>query len=86
MLRAITRSLGTCDKLLMIVSVMPSLRYSLSGSPSALPSGRTAIESIVFEGRRRLIGTADPMDVRGRFPLTPCRTVLRSATRSCIVV
>ncbi len=41
-----TLSFGSCERRLMIPSVMPSLRYSVFGSFEALASGRTAIESI----------------------------------------
>ncbi len=47
-LRAITRSFGICETLLMILSVMPSPRYSLFASPLALANGRTASELIAF--------------------------------------
>ena len=46
MLRAVTRSVGTRDSLEIRLSVMPSLRYSLSGSPLPFTNGSTATESI----------------------------------------
>ena len=45
-LRALTRMPGSWDKLLMSVSLMPSLKYSVSGLPVALKKGRTAIDPI----------------------------------------
>ena len=47
MSRDITFRFGNCDKLLMRLSVMPSLRYSAFGSPLAFTNGSTATESIV---------------------------------------
>jgi hypothetical protein len=44
--RDFTSSFGNCDKLLMRLSVMPSLRYSMLGSPLPFTKGSTANESI----------------------------------------
>jgi hypothetical protein len=49
LLRGTTRSVGIWDRLLIRLSVMPSLRYSSSGLPLALPNGITASESIAAE-------------------------------------
>src|ERR1700680_3881197 len=41
-----TRSLGIWDRLSIKLSVMPSLRYSVFGSPPTFTNGNTAMESI----------------------------------------
>src|SRR5262245_36600577 len=46
-----TARLGTRDRLLMRLSVIPSARYSVSGFPLALTKGRIAIESVGLPGR-----------------------------------
>jgi len=53
--REITFRLGSCERLLMRLSEMPSLKYWTSGSPVRLSNGRTAIESTgsLAEGMRR---------------------------------
>ena len=43
-----TRNCEICDRLLMMLSVSPSERYSASGSALALMNGSTAKESIGF--------------------------------------
>src|SRR6267143_727132 len=64
MLRAITRSLGSLERALMMLSVMPSLKYSMSGLAPALVNGRTASESIALRDERlRLNG--DESEVEG---------------------
>src|SRR6266436_5803735 len=45
-LRAVTERLGNCERLLIRLSVIPSLRYSVLGSLLAFEKGKTAIESI----------------------------------------
>src|SRR5436190_13300884 len=45
-LLAVTRSPESCERLLMMLSVIPSERYSASGSALALMKGSTARESI----------------------------------------
>src|SRR6185436_16214547 len=45
-LRDITRRLGNCERLLMMLSVRPSERYSAPGSPLSLTNGSTATELI----------------------------------------
>src|SRR5580704_5111197 len=42
-----TLKLGSCDSVPIRLSVKPSLRYSLFGSPVALTKGRTAMELTV---------------------------------------
>src|ERR1700730_9976795 len=42
----ITFRLGSCETLLIKASVIPSLRYSVSGVPLMLVNGRIAMESI----------------------------------------
>ena|ERR1700730_12937266 len=46
--RDITFKLDNWDKLLMRLSVIPSLKYSVFGSPLAFTKGKTASESIVW--------------------------------------
>jgi hypothetical protein len=43
----------TCDRLLMRLSVMPSERYSVSGSALALTKGKTATESMALPPRAK---------------------------------
>jgi len=43
-LREITRRLPTCERSVMISSVRPSLKYSLSGSGLRFSNGRTTID------------------------------------------
>src|ERR1700693_2345907 len=45
-LRAVTERLGNCERLLIRLSVIPSLRYSVLESLLAFEKGKTAIESI----------------------------------------
>ena len=59
MLRAITRSLGKCERLLMMLSVIPSLRYSVFGSELTLNRGRIAIESMALLRRPVFVFDAD---------------------------
>src|SRR5437660_12086401 len=47
-----TRSFGNCERLLINVSAIPSLRYSSDGSPVPLMNGRTARESTSLRGWR----------------------------------
>src|SRR5690242_6979405 len=42
-LRDITARFVNCDRLFMMLSVMPSLRYSVLGSAPTLTNGRTAM-------------------------------------------
>ena len=44
--RAITKSQRNCDSAVMRSSVMPSAKYSCSGSPEILLKGRTAMEAL----------------------------------------
>src|SRR5215472_4195123 len=44
-----TLSFGSVARLLIRLPVMPSLRYSWSGSPLTFLKGRTAIESMTLE-------------------------------------
>ena len=60
-LRAITLRSGTCDSVLIRLSVRPSLRYSLFASVVAFTKGSTASESIFFAGRI----AAQPVHRRG---------------------
>src|SRR5260370_36880696 len=46
-LRGRTARLGSCERLLMRLSVNPSLKYSLFGSAVTLAKGRTASESML---------------------------------------
>ncbi len=57
-LRGTTRSFGTCDRLLMTLSVMPSARYSAPGSVPLDANGSTARERVPRAGRRLGPGTA----------------------------
>ena len=66
---AMTRSFGTVARILMRLAVMPSLRYSCSGSRLALSKGKTARESMVFEGRRARSARVSSVDVRDRCSL-----------------
>src|ERR1700719_3136234 len=43
-----TLSSGSCDRALIRLSVSPSLKYSLAGSPVAFTKGNTATESILL--------------------------------------
>src|SRR5260370_30465690 len=52
MLRAFTRSLASYERALMLLSVMPSLKYSMSGLAPALVNGRTASESMALRDER----------------------------------
>ena len=54
MLRALTESLGSCERLVMSDSVKPSDKYSISLLPLAFTNGSTAIDSIcvAFDARR----------------------------------
>jgi hypothetical protein len=45
--RDMTLKWGNCDNLLMRLSVIPSLKYSMFGSALAFTKGKKAIESIV---------------------------------------
>src|ERR1044071_17568 len=49
-----TRRRGSCERLLMMLSVMPSLKYSAFLSALTLKSGRMAKESMALRERRRL--------------------------------
>jgi len=71
MLRAITRSLGSLESALMMLSVMPSLKYSMSGLAPALVNGRTASESMALRDERaRLNGDESEVEVpKGRVGL-----------------
>ena len=44
--RAMTDKFGNCDRLLIRLSVIPSLRYSVFGSLPALSKGNTAMDEI----------------------------------------
>ena len=58
-LRAITRKPGSCDNQLMMLSVSPSLRYSISGSTLVFTSGKTASDGMASRrGRGRGAGGA----------------------------
>ena len=61
-LRAITLSCGSCERLMIRLSAMPSLRYSVLGSPLTFTKGKTANESMALDfayssdrGLRRMI-------------------------------
>src|SRR6185503_9395182 len=71
MLRAITRSLGSLESALMMLSVMPSLKYSMSAVAPALVNGSTASESMALrEERRGLKGDESDVEVgKGRVGL-----------------
>src|SRR5258708_7984954 len=71
MLRAITRSLGSLESALMMLSVMPSLKYSISGLAAALVNGRTDSESIgLRDERARFSGDESDVEVpKGRVGL-----------------
>src|ERR1700688_2178126 len=60
-LRAITFRSGSCESVLMRLSVKPSLRYSLFGSAVALTKGNTAMELTLWVSdfpRRKYIADA----------------------------
>src|SRR6202040_765609 len=56
-------SFGTVARILMRLAVMPSLRYSYSGSRLALSKGKTASESMVFDTRRARSARVSSVDV-----------------------
>src|SRR5262249_6584367 len=74
--RAITFSRGADDRLLMMLSVMPSVRYSVSACGVEFVKGRTAIEVIegAFAPRQyhvpaaRTTAATAPDSSHGRFP------------------
>src|SRR5580765_4224459 len=53
-LRAFTESFGSCERLFIRLSVMPSDKYSTSALPLALINGMTAIDSICDADAGRL--------------------------------
>ena len=57
-LRDMTRRLGNCERLLMMLSVMPSDRYSASGSLLSFTNGRMATEFIAGDGDKNIIAPA----------------------------
>ena len=61
-LRAITRNFGRLARTLIRVPVIPSLRYSFSGSLLEFSNGKTASESMILEILGRRTG-APPKDV-----------------------
>ena len=58
-LRAITNIFGIFERAVIISSVIPSLKYSCSGSPLRLSKARTAIEGLSGSGRGGLSGSPD---------------------------
>ncbi len=66
MLRATTRRFQICERLLIRVSVMPSLKYSPSGSALSLAKGSTATDSIASWWRPRGAASTGAMK---RYPL-----------------
>src|ERR1700738_5643451 len=60
-----TRSLGSWERLLMMLSVIPSERYSAFGSALALMKGRIASEFIALRDRKRPEGD-EPRPESGR--------------------
>src|SRR6476646_3069917 len=73
---AITRSFGIFARILMRLPVIPSLRYSCSGSPLALPKGKTARESRILETRWGRRPAVSPEVNALRLPLEDKRPVL----------
>ena len=53
-----TRNHGKRDSAVMISSVIPSLKYSCSGSPDMLANGRTAMEGLSESERAPTPGAA----------------------------
>ncbi len=62
-----TNRLETWDSVVMMSSVMPSEKYSWSGSPLILANGRTAIDG--------LSGIFGPSAPDGSASMPPCCTV-----------
>ena len=62
-----TNSSENRDNSVMMSSVMPSAKYSCSGSPLMLVNGRTAIEGLSGRTRvgRQFRAGSDPSDARG---------------------
>src|SRR5215472_2121545 len=76
--RAVTRSPRSCARLLIRLSAIPSLRYSVLGSPLALTKGSTARESMDLAGARKKVNHAATESSAARVtPTVASATLLR---------